>query len=73
MTETTMPVSKLRKRQPRFLGLDAGHRACAGCGAALTARLAVEAAGPDVVVANATGCLEGPCRRGMRITQPDGD
>lgn len=58
MTETTIPVSELRKRQPRFLGLDSGHRACAGCGAALTARLVLEAAGPDVVVANATGCLE---------------
>jgi len=35
-----------------------GHRACMGCGEALGARLAVTAAGPNVIVANATGCLE---------------
>src|SRR5512138_2028536 len=38
--------------------LMAGHRACAGCGEALGARLAIEAAGYDIVIANATGCLE---------------
>lgn len=48
----------LRRRQPRFDGLEAGHRACQGCGEALAARLVTEAAGPDVVVVNATGCLE---------------
>lgn len=35
-----------------------GHRACMGCGEALAARLAVTAAGQNVIVANATGCLE---------------
>ena len=35
-----------------------GHRACAGCGEALGARLALEAIGPNVIIANATGCLE---------------
>ncbi|MCG5536320.1 thiamine pyrophosphate-dependent enzyme [Ectothiorhodospira mobilis] len=48
----------LRHQQPRFRGLEAGHRACQGCGEALAARLVTEAAGPDVMVANATGCLE---------------
>lgn len=48
----------LRDRQPRFSGFDTGHRACQGCGQALAARLVTEAAGPDVIVANATGCLE---------------
>lgn len=48
----------LRDHQPRFSGFDTGHRACQGCGQALAARLVTEAAGPDVVVANATGCLE---------------
>ncbi len=38
--------------------LMAGHRACAGCGEALGARLAIDAAGENIVVANATGCLE---------------
>ena len=48
----------LRGAQPRFQGLESGHRACQGCGQALAARLTLEASGPDVVVANATGCLE---------------
>lgn len=48
----------LRDRQARFAGLDPGHRACQGCGQALAARLVTEAAGPDVTIANATGCLE---------------
>ncbi|WP_116130906.1 thiamine pyrophosphate-dependent enzyme [Tropicimonas sp. IMCC34043] len=47
-----------RDRQPRFCGLESGHRACQGCGEALAARLVMECAGPDVMVANATGCLE---------------
>jgi pyruvate ferredoxin oxidoreductase beta subunit len=48
----------MRKRQPRFRGMEAGHRACQGCGEALAARLVTEAAGPDVILTNATGCLE---------------
>jgi pyruvate ferredoxin oxidoreductase beta subunit len=56
--ETSVPLEELRRRQPRFSGLEAGHRACLGCGEALAARLVTEAAGPDVVYANATGCLE---------------
>jgi pyruvate ferredoxin oxidoreductase beta subunit len=35
-----------------------GHTACAGCGEALAARTVLEAAGPDVILTNATGCLE---------------
>jgi len=35
-----------------------GHRACAGCGAALAVRYALKAAGKNTIVANATGCLE---------------
>jgi len=35
-----------------------GHRACAGCGQASAVRLVMEVAGPNVIVANATGCLE---------------
>jgi pyruvate ferredoxin oxidoreductase beta subunit len=56
--ETYIPVEQLRERQPRFQGMTAGHRACVGCGQALAARLVLEATGPDVVIANATGCLE---------------
>ncbi|MCC7168167.1 MAG: hypothetical protein IT565_11420 [Rhodospirillales bacterium] len=51
-------LARLRKSQPRFRGLEAGHRACQGCGEALAARLVTEAAGPDVILTNATGCLE---------------
>ncbi len=58
ITETTIPAADLRRKQPRFRGMESGHRACLGCGEALAARLATEAAGPDVMIANATGCLE---------------
>ncbi len=51
-------VAELRRRPHRFQGLASGHRACLGCGEALAARLVMEAAGPDVMIANATGCLE---------------
>src|SRR5579875_95851 len=56
--EQTHDVNELRRRQPAFRGLDAGHLACQGCGQALAARLVTEATGPDIVIANATGCLE---------------
>ena len=51
-------IAELREHQPAFRGLEAGHRACQGCGEALGARLVAEAAGPDVILTNATGCLE---------------
>lgn len=35
-----------------------GHTACGGCGQAIAARLVIEAAGPNTIVANNTGCLE---------------
>lgn len=38
--------------------LERGHTACSGCGQSLAARLVLEATGPDVIIANATGCLE---------------
>ena len=55
---SAISIEQLRRNQPRFEGIKSGHRACLGCGQALAARLVTEAAGPDVVVANATGCLE---------------
>src|SRR5690242_14595361 len=46
----------------RANSLSCGHRACQGCGEALGARYAVDAAmaaaGRDLIAANATGCLE---------------
>jgi pyruvate ferredoxin oxidoreductase beta subunit len=35
-----------------------GHTACAGCGQSLGARLVIEAAGPNTIIVNNTGCLE---------------
>jgi len=35
-----------------------GHRGCPGCAELLAARLVVEAAGPNTIIANNTGCLE---------------
>ena len=35
-----------------------GHTACAGCGQAIGARIVVDTVGPNVIMANATGCLE---------------
>ena len=56
--DKTIDIAEIRATEPRFRGLESGHRACQGCGEALGARLVLQAAGPDVVVANATGCLE---------------
>lgn len=35
-----------------------GHTACSGCGQSLAARLVIDAAGPNTIVVNNTGCLE---------------
>ncbi len=35
-----------------------GHRACQGCAEALAVRLVAKALGRNVIVANATGCME---------------
>ncbi|MDE3130519.1 MAG: pyruvate ferredoxin oxidoreductase, partial [Acidobacteriota bacterium] len=46
----------------RANAITCGHRACQGCGEALGARYALDAAmratGGDLIAANATGCLE---------------
>lgn len=38
--------------------LNSGHTACAGCGQSLGARLVLDAAGPNTIIVNNTGCLE---------------
>jgi len=52
----------VQARTERSNTLTSGHRACQGCGEALGARFVLDAAmratGDQVVVANATGCLE---------------
>ncbi len=35
-----------------------GHRACPGCGAALTSKLVTEATGPKTILSMPTGCME---------------
>ena len=48
--------------QKRYNSINSGHRACQGCGEALGARYAIdaamEAAHGQLIAANATGCLE---------------
>jgi pyruvate ferredoxin oxidoreductase beta subunit len=47
------------EREGRVINLmEPGHTGCAGCGQAIAARLVLKAAGSNVIVANATGCLE---------------
>ena len=43
---------------PKIDGLAPGHRACTGCGEALAVRIACKAIGENVIVVNATGCME---------------
>ena len=43
---------------PKTDGLAPGHRACIGCGEALAVRIAMKAMGGNIIVANATGCME---------------
>jgi len=51
-------MATLREMAERPELLSAGHRLCAGCGASIAVRQVLKAATTDVVVANATGCLE---------------
>ena len=52
----------VQSNMDRTNSLNSGHRACQGCGEALGARYAVDAAGRatggNLIVVNATGCLE---------------
>ncbi len=47
-------VKNLPKEEP----LAPGHRACQGCGEVLALRMVMKALGTDVIVCNATGCME---------------
>ena len=49
--------SKKQSQQQKDL-ISPGHKACAGCGQMVAAKAATNALGEDVIVANATGCLE---------------
>ncbi len=55
MEKFAVYVPKLVTRKENFAP---GHRACIGCGEALAVRLACKALDDDVIIANATGCME---------------
>jgi pyruvate ferredoxin oxidoreductase beta subunit len=55
MEKYAVYVPRLIKKKENFAP---GHRACIGCGEALAVRLAFKALGNNVIVANATGCME---------------
>ena len=55
MQNYTIFVPRLLSKKEYFVS---GHRACIGCGEALAVRLACKAMGQNVIVANATGCIE---------------
>lgn len=50
-------MSELAVNKEEHLFLS-GHTACAGCGQSMAARLVIDAAGPNTMVVNNTGCLE---------------
>jgi pyruvate ferredoxin oxidoreductase beta subunit len=52
----TKPIAKLSEL-PEVSRFRPGHRLCAGCGPAITAKI-ITLAAPDSIIVNATGCLE---------------
>lgn len=55
MDNYTVYVPNLLPKRENFVE---GHRACIGCGEALAVRLVCKALGNNVIIANATGCME---------------
>jgi pyruvate ferredoxin oxidoreductase beta subunit len=55
MEKYAVYVPRLVTKKDNFVP---GHRACIGCGEALAVRLACKALGDNIVVVNATGCME---------------
>ena len=47
-----------QKTMPRENMISPGHRACQGCGEVLALAMVMKVAGPNTIVANATGCME---------------
>jgi pyruvate ferredoxin oxidoreductase beta subunit len=54
-TSINKTAKKTANDRPMFAS---GHRACAGCGQAVAAKIVAETLGPNTIIANATGCLE---------------
>ena len=55
MENFTIYVPRLLPQKDFFAS---GHRACIGCGEALAVRLVTKTLGRDVIISNATGCME---------------
>ncbi|MBI2868986.1 MAG: pyruvate synthase subunit beta [Chloroflexi bacterium] len=55
MDKYTVFVPRLVNQAENFAS---GHRACIGCGEAMAVKLACKALGDNVVIVNATGCME---------------
>ena len=55
MEKYAVYVPRLIQKKEKFAP---GHRACIGCGEALAIRLAFKALGNNIIVTNATGCME---------------
>jgi pyruvate ferredoxin oxidoreductase beta subunit len=55
MEKYAVYVPRLIQKEEKFAP---GHRACIGCGEALAVRLVFKALGNNIIVVNATGCLE---------------
>lgn len=56
MTQTAVKIGRREITTEELFA--SGHRGCIGCGEMLAVRLAMKALGRDVVIANATGCIE---------------
>ncbi len=55
MDKQTVYIPRLLSKKERFAP---GHRACIGCGEALAVRHVCKALGDNVIIVNATGCME---------------
>jgi pyruvate ferredoxin oxidoreductase beta subunit len=51
-------ITAQKSNNPRATLLSPGHRACAGCGQMIAARLVADTLGPNTIITNTTGCLE---------------
>ena len=58
MEHTVYRPKSIPKLMAEEEGFAPGHRACIGCGEALAVRLACKALGDNIIIANATGCME---------------
>lgn len=55
----SVTIDKIKaKNIPDFEAIASGHRGCQGCGEVLAMRIALKAIGEDMIVVNATGCME---------------